>query len=96
MEDIQRTAQPEQGQFIAIVFQAQPFGPDIDPNTKQMITTLNMFKGTFRGQAVLDTPPVSSGPIVWWLISDAAGSVVWRVKRDQIVMWTPMASVNQA
>lgn len=95
MEDVRHAATPEDGQYIAIVFQAQPFAPDMDADTKQMIMSMNLFKGVFKGVAVADKP-VSVKPVVWWLIGDPKGTAVWRVRRDQIGAWTPMPSLNQA
>jgi hypothetical protein len=70
----------------------------MDPDTKQMVMSLNTFKGIFKGVAV--EPPDKDGfilPVVpIWFIGSMDGSIVWRLKRDQILLWTPMPSLNRA
>lgn len=94
MEDRQHCVVPELDEHIALVFQGQPYAPDLDPNTKQMVMSLSTFKGVFKGVTV--EPPDQNGfilPVVpIWLIGDPSGSIIWRVKRDQVLMWTVMPS----
>jgi hypothetical protein len=93
MEDRQHSVLPEIGEAVALVFQGQPFGPDMDPDTKQMVMSLNTFKGIFKGVAV---EPLDQNGVSIWFIGSMDGSIVWRLKRDQILMWTPMPSLNRA
>lgn len=104
MEDRQHATLPEVDEHIALVFQGQPYAPDLDPNTKQMVMSLSTFKGVFKG-VVMENPPRqktdNGSEYCWplvpiWLIGDPGGSIIWRVKRDQVLMWTSMPSLNRA